>query len=458
MWLKSVKLENIKCFENIELVFTPNPGSRSRARPYRWITLLGENGVGKSTVLQAIGLLLAGPEAAKELVPRPTGWVRDLFIPGKLTAQIHQEEGDAGSYGSGKVIWKNFTYAYFVTGDQAVQVPLKGRKRQKEETYTEPVLVEESARLLSWLRVNAFASGTEGWFAAGYGPFRRLIRTSQILIPSLDTPTRASNFVTQFDEDRALNTFERWMVYLEFRRAKDPSDQEAEKMRSVGERVIASLLPGDVRIDQVTKTGLINFRINGQVVPTINLSDGYRSVIALAGDLIWRLLLTFPDMDDPTQASGVVLIDELDIHLHPTWQRFIADWLRKVFPRLQFIVATHSPFVAIGAGEDALTLRFTKDGDGAFTVQQVDDISTYDADRVLTSPAFSLVSTYSPQIQKKIEHYHQLRLRLPGLDPQEEELLEKLTRLMQEIQFLNEQPEPGSLLDRMDNFLEATLP
>jgi hypothetical protein len=394
----------------------------------------------------------------KELLPRPTGWVRDLSVPGKLTAQIHQEEDDAGSYGSGEVIWKNFTYAYFVTGDQTVQVPLKGRKRQKEETYTEPVLVEESSNLLSWLRVNAFASGNPGWFAAGYGPFRRLTRTSQILIPSLDTPTRASNFVTQFDEDRALNTFERWMVYLEFRRAKDPNDQEAQKMWSVGERAITSLLPGDVRIDQVTKTGLINFRINGQVVPTINLSDGYRSIIALVGDLIWRLLLTFPDMDDPTQASGVVLIDELDIHLHPTWQRFIADWLRKIFPRLQFIVATHSPFVAIGAGEDALTLRFTKDGNGAFTVQQVEDISTYDADRVLKSPAFDLVSTYSPQIQKEIERYHQLRLRLPGLDPEEKEVLEDLTRLMQKIQFLNEQPEPGSLLDRIDRFLEENLP
>jgi energy-coupling factor transporter ATP-binding protein EcfA2 len=458
MWLKSVKLENIKCFENIDLVFTPNPGSRSKARPYRWITLLGENGVGKSTVLQAIGLLLAGPEAAKELLPRPTGWVRDPSKPGKLTARIHKDPDDAGIYGGKERIRKNFSYAYYVTGGQSVQVPLKGRKRQKEETYTEPVLVEESSNLLSWLRVNAFASGNPGWFAAGYGPFRRLTRTSQILIPSLDTPTRASNFITQFNEDRALNTFERWMVYLEFRRAKDPNDQEAQKMWSVGEQTITALLPGDVQIDQVTKTGLINFLIDGQIVPTINLSDGYRSVISLVGDLIWRLLLTFPNMDDPTQASGIVLIDELDIHLHPTWQRFIADWLQNVFPRLQFIVATHSPFVAIGAGEGALTLRFVKDGDGAFAVQQVDDISAYDADRVLKSPAFNLVSTYSPQIQKKIERYHQLRLRLPGLDSEEKVLLEELTHLMQKIQFLNERPEPGSLLDRIDRFLEENLP
>ncbi len=139
MWLKSVKLENIKYFRDMELVFTPNPGSRSKARPYRWITLLGENGVGKSTVLQAIALLLAGPEAAKELLPRPTGWVRDPSRPGKLTAQIHQESDDAGSYGQ-KERWvrRNFSYSYYVTGDQLVQVPVRLRKRQREETYTEP--------------------------------------------------------------------------------------------------------------------------------------------------------------------------------------------------------------------------------------------------------------------------------------------------------------------------------
>jgi len=458
MWLKKVELENIKCFENIELIFTPNPGSRSKARPYRWITLLGENGVGKSTVLQAIGLLLAGPEAAKELLPRPTGWVRDPSRPGKLTARIHKDDDDYGIFGSGDRKWKNFSYAYHVTGDQSVKVPVKLRKTQKEETYTEPVLVEESSRLLSWLRVNAFASDAKGWFAAGYGPFRRLTRTSQVLIPSLDTPTRTSNFITQFNEDRALSTFERWMVYLDYRRSKDPDDQEAQKMWSVGEQAITKLLWGDVQIDKVSSTGLVNFRVDGEIVPTINLSDGYRSIIALAGDLIWRLLLAFPNMDDPTQASGVVLIDELDIHLHPTWQRFIADWLRKVFPRLQFIVATHSPFVAIGAGEHALTLRFTKDGDGAFTAQPIEDISTYDADRVLKSSAFDLVSTYSPQIQEKIQRYHQLRLGLPGLDPQEKELLEELTRLMQKIQFLGEPPEPGSLPDRINRFLEETLP
>ncbi|MFM7584984.1 MAG: AAA family ATPase, partial [Caldilinea sp.] len=315
MWIESITLDNIKCFEQQEIKFTQNPNARGqRSRPYRWITLLGENGVGKSTILQALGLLLAGPEAAKELAPRPTGWARDERAPGALKVVLHKEDGDDGVYGEDKVR-TTFSYSMFVTGSTAVEV---GKDKQ---TYTEPALIEESTKILSWLRANAFASGNRGWFAVGYGAFRRLTRVSQVLIPSLDQPKRSSNFITQFNEDAPLSSFERWMVYLDYRLAKDASDDKARQMRRVGEEAITALLPGDVRIEGVTKEGLIQFAVDGQRVATVGLSDGFRSVIALAGDLIWRLLQAFPDLEDPTAASGVVLIDELDIHLHPSWQR-----------------------------------------------------------------------------------------------------------------------------------------
>lgn len=462
MWLKSVKIENIKCFDDTELIFTRNQSTTSSAKPHRWITLLGENGVGKSTALQAIGLLLAGPEAAKELLPRPTGWVHDPFKPGKLSAHIVQEDNDEGTYGSENRIWRNFSYAYFVTGDEKVNIRPGLRKRQPEEMYTEPVLVEESSNLMSWLRINAFASGNKGWFAVGYGSFRRLTRVSQILIPSLETLTRASNFITQFNEDGPLSSFERWMVYLDFRQLKDNTDEQARKMRAIGEKAVTSLLPKDVKIAGITQDALINFEVNGQIVPTISLSDGFRSVIALAGDLIWRLLQSFPDMDDPTKAAGVVLIDELDIHLHPVWQRNIAVLLQEAFPNLQFIVATHSPFVAIGAGADALTLRFKmNDKTGTVEVEPIGDISTYDVEQVLKSSAFNLVSTYSPKTQKNIEEYHQLRFRFTedgDLNDSEKRRLEELSEFVRKINVASETPEPGSLLDRVNRFLEENLP
>ena len=91
MWVESITLSNIKCFREEKIFFTRNSTTSKDVKPCSWITLLGENGVGKSTLLQALALLLAGPEAAKELLPRPTGWVSDSSKPGKLSA-VHLQQ------------------------------------------------------------------------------------------------------------------------------------------------------------------------------------------------------------------------------------------------------------------------------------------------------------------------------------------------------------------------------
>jgi energy-coupling factor transporter ATP-binding protein EcfA2 len=455
MWVESITISNIKCFQQQEIKFTRNPKIRpDRARPYSWITLLGENGVGKSTILQALALLLAGPEAAKELLPRPTGWVRDPELLGKLTAILHKEDIDAGTFGEDRPR-KTFALSYFVTGSTAVAV---GTTKDKLQTYTEPALVEDPTKILSWLRANAFASGSQGWFAVGYGAFRRLTRLSQVIIPSLEVPKRSSNFFTQFNEDTSLSSFERWMVYLDYRLAKNGNDLEAQKMKRVGEEAIVKLLPGDVKVAGVTAEGLIEFLVDGQKVPTISLSDGFRSVIALAGDLIWRLLQSFPTLDDPTQASGVVLIDELDIHLHPSWQRDIAGLLQQIFPNLQFFVATHSPLVATGAGIEALTLRLDIIDNQLQIIEIPYTDLAADVDRTLRSPAFGLPSTYSRPTEKKMQRYHQLKRKNTSLAVDEALEYEQLELFMKEVQPFGDIPEPDSLEARINALLEDRLP
>jgi energy-coupling factor transporter ATP-binding protein EcfA2 len=452
MWVASINLENIKCFQGQEISFVRN--HLDQAQRYYWITLLGENGVGKSTILQALALLLAGPEAAKELLPRPTGWVREPRLPGRLTAVIHQDAVDAGIFGDDHNC-QPLSFSYFVTGSIALQI---GSAQDNQQTYTEPALIEEPTKTLSWLRTHAFASGSQGWFAVGYGAFRRLTRLSQVIIPSLDLPKRSSNFFTQFNEDSSLSSFERWMVYLDYRLAKDSTDIEARKMKRVGEEAIVKLLPGDVKIAGVTAEGLVEFWVDGQRVPTISLSDGFRSVIALAGDLIWRLMQAFPDLDDPTTAAGVVLIDELDIHLHPSWQREIAGWLHQAFPNLQFFVATHSPLVAAGAGPEALTLRLDM-VEGQTEISEIPYIDlAAGVDRTLTSPAFGLRSIYSPPTEEKIQRYHQLKQKNGSLAGEEAKEYEYLQLFMKAVKPFSESPEPDSLEARMDALLEDRLP
>ena len=86
-------------------------------------------------------------------------------------------------------------------------------------------------------------------------------------------------------------------------------------------------------------------------VPFGVLSDGQRNVVAMIGDLAFKAAQLNPHLGERvlTETPGVVLIDELDLHLHPHWQRHIAEDLRRTFPALQFIVTTHSPFIVQSA-------------------------------------------------------------------------------------------------------------
>jgi predicted ATPase len=441
MWVEELRLENIRCFESASLRFTSGADV-----PHRWVTFLSENGGGKSTALQALGLLLAGPEGAQKLLPRPLGWLRDETQTGKISAAIHQGPNDPGQHGTEKVR-RAFGYSYTLTGSQPQTV--------NNKLYTEPSIVPAGQSILTWLRANAFTSTGKGWFAVGYGAFRRLTRSSQIIIPSLETQARFTNFATQFDEAEPLSVFERWMVYLDYRIAK-ADDQKASQQKELGINAINQILPHGARFHSVTSEGRILFTVGGKEVPTIALSDGYRSVLALAGDLIWRLILAFPDSTDPLQEEGVALIDELDIHLHPIWQRDIAVILRELFPRFQFLVATHSPLVAAGAGPDALTLKFDF-SQGRSIVEKVSNIASMNVDRILQSDAFGLVSTYSPETQVKIDRYDNLTRKTRRSRAEDNEY-QLLLDFMHEARPIGGPPQPESLDAKVDAFLEKTLP
>lgn len=440
MWVEELSIENIRCFESVTLRFATGES------PYPWVTFLSENGGGKSTALQALGLLLAGPEGAQKLLSRPVGWLRDESKPGKIGAKIHQDESDPGKHGTEKVR-RAFAYSYTLTGTQPLTV--------NNKLYTEPSVVPAGQSILSWLRENAFASKAKGWFAVGYGAFRRLTRSTQIMIPSLEPQARFTNFTTQFDESEPLSVFERWMVYLDYRIAKD-NDKKAQRQKDVGIEAINRVLPANAKFDSVTPEGRILFNIGGRKVPTISLSDGYRSILALSGDLIWRLILSFPDSASPLTESGVVLIDELDIHLHPKWQREVSGVLRKTFPKIQFFVATHSPLVAAGAGEDALTLRFNFH-DGASTVEKVDNIAAWNVDRILQSEGFGLLSTFSPEAEAKIHRYDALSRKGKRRSPKENDELRPLLKFMEQARPIGDYPEPDSLEGRIDSYLESKL-
>ncbi|MFL1907044.1 retron Ec78 anti-phage system effector ATPase PtuA [Plesiomonas shigelloides] len=117
------------------------------------------------------------------------------------------------------------------------------------------------------------------------------------------------------------------------------------KTLSVVEKAIYSFLPGfsNLKLQRSPLDLLISK--DDLSLSVLQLSQGEKTVLALVGDLARRLTLLNPGLDNPLDGNGIVLIDEIDLHLHPTWQQKILQRLTNVFPNIQFIVTTHSPLV-----------------------------------------------------------------------------------------------------------------
>jgi len=123
--------------------------------------------------------------------------------------------------------------------------------------------------------------------------------------------------------------------------------------------------PNDIKItkeDTVQKTTSLEELSDEEIIPLSfsQLSSGERTLIALVADLTRRLCLANPNAKSPLDGNGIVLIDEIDVHLHPNWQRKVMPKLREVFPNVQFIITAHSPYV-ISASEPKNIRIITKD-------------------------------------------------------------------------------------------------
>ncbi len=153
----------------------------------------------------------------------------------------------------------------------------------------------------------------------------------------------------------ALTECLEWLQELQFKKLERHS--EGNLLDSIIKFVNQEgFLPHQARLHQVSSQGVIFVDGNGCQLPVEELSDGYRSILSMTFELIRQLSRTYDlkyifDKNDPSKiiAPGVVLIDEVDAHLHPTWQRRVGLWFREHFPKLQFIVTTHSPLICQAA-------------------------------------------------------------------------------------------------------------
>ena len=120
----------------------------------------------------------------------------------------------------------------------------------------------------------------------------------------------------------------------------------------------------------------------GQELAFYQLSEGEKSVIALVGDMARRLSIANPKSTNPLLGEGIVLIDEIDLHLHPSWQAKIFPILQKVFPNIQFIISTHAPKVLESVEGEVQIIRLYED-EGQIQAEQMEPMNGWDVNTIL---------------------------------------------------------------------------
>jgi energy-coupling factor transporter ATP-binding protein EcfA2 len=342
MYLQRVELKHIKMFTDFAWELPEG------ANPAGWHVLLGDNGSGKTTLLRAIAMALMGEDMMKVL-----------------------------SY---KVSFNSFASGHFLNDRSSVRLIIS---RQYEGCFSDEFtsnmvpstpleLALDAPRLLDFkapLNENTFIaqgsiwSNAPGWFSASFGAFRRFTGGDKDYDRHFVATPMLARHLTLFGEDVALTEVEQWLKSLDYERLRAGEvnrESKAAKMLSVVMAFInqGEHLPYNVYAESISDRGLFfandfaGFRMD-------ELSDGYRSVLSITLELIRQLAAAFPDQEiferDETTGvirvmpPGVVLIDEVDVHLHPTWQQRVGRWFTKHFPNIQFIVATHSPLVCQAA-------------------------------------------------------------------------------------------------------------
>ncbi|WP_455711277.1 AAA family ATPase [Streptomyces olivaceoviridis] len=208
-----------------------------------------------------------------------------------------------------------------------------------------------------------WADHPQGWFCAAYGPFRRLAGGSGEAQRLMLAPGPAGRMASLFHEDASLTEGVSWLKELRLRGLE--GHEEANKLLDIVKELLSDgLLPDGYRALRVSSEGLWVAPADApdRAYPLREMSDGFRTVVALVLDLVRQLQTSYGTLNAGTDDSGhpivrmpgVVIIDEVDAHLHVTWQRRVGDWLKSHFPRIQFIVTSHSPYICQAADPGGL--------------------------------------------------------------------------------------------------------
>jgi hypothetical protein len=234
--------------------------------------------------------------------------------------------------------------------------------------------------------------------------------------------------------DRRIGDLQQWILNAAV--SSDALSVHGRRSRRTLETffsIVADLTPG-VEFEFAgydPDTWQVLVRTEDGVLSLDQLSRGMTAMLGWVGILLRRLFQIYgEDVDAPHELRAMVLVDEIDLHLHPAWQRMVIPLVRQHFPNVQLIASTHSPLV-VGSMADGCLIQLQREGGEIVPDAIEDDFTGWRSDQILTGPAFDMTTTRDPRSEQRLAEYR--RLLAKGLsDPSDRKRAERLAAKLRE--------------------------
>ncbi len=379
MYIKSLSIRNMRAFHEAGIEFRVPSRRRVRSEPRltNVTVLLGINGSGKSTILDAVALALLSPLIGSSgyrpyvLIRRSSrGEVREATI--KANIELNEQDLQSGS------IRRRDTLALGATIRRRGSVELIEPEGDSDHRL-EPLYYEESP----------------AFFIAGYGAMRRVDQDGS----RFDSPSRQKlrgpryeRVASLFEDHYALSPLNGWLPEWQMRDPRRFSEVVS---------LIGRLLPKGLKFTGDMEGGEFVFHAHGVAIPFGALSDGYRAYLGWISDLLSHMCVACSLDMSLLDCEGVVMVDEIDLHIHPEWQRTIVPQIARTLPHLQFIFTTHSPLV-VGSLEKENIWLVARRGRQPALSRPDEEVYGLSADQILRSDLFGLSSTRNPAFSSEL--------------------------------------------------------